>query len=557
MSEYTIVNANQALVNAVKLSLKNNPQDVIANLLDCAEIYDGLSKTYKNNKNIYLKCQQKGLELIKIVRFVRANGLNSSVVSNIKSLYEGKFPESEIVFTTKKPDEPVKIEEVKIIEEKTNIQKSLEELRNFVEVPVTQNTSIEESTTIPNTTQRNVLRPLTIDEYYGQEKAKAELKILIQAARGRNEQLDHILLYGGAGLGKTTLAEIIANEMGVKFTSLNATAIRDIPALINVLKNIKPKEVVFIDEVHNLSAAISDAILTVLEDFKYSFIRGKGDNSVAESFNFAHFTFIGGTTNSGDLTKPFLDRFTTKIKMEPYSVDALTKIAIKSFTKLKYNVEEDGAIEIGKRSRGVPRIVNAFVKSIRDRAQLAGTVNISKDFIEKFFVEKHVDVNGLDDMDRNYLNCLVNRFKGGPASIDSLASATSDDKNIILAQIEPYLIHLGFINITSQGRIATDLAIEYLNKDVTSEEIKVEECLVIKDSIDLSSYENVVLKLLTGKYKKQTISKDIIISDLGISDLELEGYIHSLVNKELVNVFPEGVRASVLAYDKLGIKYEI
>ena len=318
--------------------------------------------------------------------------------------------------------------------------------------------------------EQNVnLRPKYLDDYCGQEKAKKKLHILVDAAKGRNEAVEHILIYGGPGLGKTTLAHILANEMNANFLELNATTLTDPQSMINVLKKVKEKDIVFIDEIQALSSSVNDALLTILEDFKISYLQGKGARAENISLKFPRFTCIGATTHPGTLSKPLFDRLVNKIKMEPYSIESLTEIATSTFAKLGYSIEPDAAIMIAKRGRGIPRVTNNLVKGLRDVAQLMGTDVITVNLAENYFINAGIDENGLTDEDKTILEALIKKFGGGPVSLKILASATGEGENIIENRIEPYLIYMGFIKISSSGRMATPLAYEYLEKSAKSE----------------------------------------------------------------------------------------
>lgn len=321
-----------------------------------------------------------------------------------------------------------------------------------------------------NKPEQNVsLRPEDLDSYCGQEKAKQKLRVLIDAANGRNEALEHILVYGGPGLGKTTLARIIANEMHANFVELNATTITDPQSMINVLKKVKEKDIVFIDEIQALSGSVNDALLTILEDFKISYLQGKGEKAENINLKFPRFTCIGATTHPGNLSKPLFDRLVNKIKMEPYSIESLTEIVTATFKKLGYTAEPDAAVMIAKRGRGIPRVANNLVKGLRDVAQLMGTDTINTEIAESYFINAGIDENGLNDEDKTVLKAIIEKFDGGPVSLKNLASATGEGENIIENRIEPYLIYMGFIKISSSGRTATQLAYQYLENNAKNE----------------------------------------------------------------------------------------
>ncbi|MGN0795965.1 MAG: Holliday junction branch migration DNA helicase RuvB [Christensenellales bacterium] len=311
--------------------------------------------------------------------------------------------------------------------------------------------------------KKGELRVSTLSEYVGQEKIKPLLKEAIAAAKSRNEPLEHVLMFGSAGLGKTTLAKIIANEMGGECIVMNGATIKDVDDFIDVIKTVKRGDVVFIDEIHRMSTAAAESIYKAMEDFELQFIQ-KSRGGVAKNVDMKlpPFTLIGATTHSGLLTKPMRDRFSIKFKLEPYTVDELAILATNSMRKLGYEFADGAAVEIAKRSRGIPRICNSFVKRIRDKAQLLGVQVISKELAEIYFKSAGIDENGLDEADVAYMTTLFNKFGGNPVGIDTLCAALGEGRNIVEEQIEPYLIYLGFINVSSSGRELTPTGENYI-----------------------------------------------------------------------------------------------
>jgi len=307
------------------------------------------------------------------------------------------------------------------------------------------------------------LRPYHLKDYIGQDSIKERLVILIQAAKQRDDALDHIFLYGSAGLGKTSLAQIISHEMDAHFIELNATTLNDVQSFAHVVKSLEHKDVLFIDEVHALSSMISDMLLTVLEDYRISYIQGKGASAKVISEDIKRFTFIGATTHPGLLSKPLLDRMIHKFKMERYTNEELQMLVKLSFSKWHLNITDDAALEIAKRSRSIPRIANNFVRLFRDLAQIQSLDELSSDFIKEYFVKQEIDDEGITNEDRMVLSTLIDRFQGGPVSLMSLASVIGDNENIIEYHIEPYLIQKGFITIKKTGRVCTELGYAYIS----------------------------------------------------------------------------------------------
>ena len=308
----------------------------------------------------------------------------------------------------------------------------------------------------------NSLRPKSLDDYLGQEKAKEQLKIFIEAAKSRNEQLDHVLLYGPPGLGKTTLASIIANEMSVNLRITSGPAIERAGDLAAILTNLNENDVLFIDEIHRINRSVEEVLYSAMEDFCLDIIIGKGPSARSIRLDLPKFTLIGATTRAGMLTNPLRDRFGVICKLDYYTVDELAKIVVRSSEILGAEIQIGGATEIARRSRGTPRIANRLLKRVRDYAQVRADGNITDDVANKALELLGVDSLGLDYVDEKLLMTIIQKFRGGPVGLDTLAASIGEDRNTIEDVYEPYLIQLGFINRGPRGRIAMPLAYEHL-----------------------------------------------------------------------------------------------
>ena len=308
----------------------------------------------------------------------------------------------------------------------------------------------------------NSLRPKSLDDYLGQEKAKEQLKIFIEAAKSRNEQLDHVLLYGPPGLGKTTLASIIANEMGVNLRITSGPAIERAGDLAAILTNLNENDVLFIDEIHRINRSVEEVLYSAMEDFCLDIIIGKGPSARSIRLDLPKFTLIGATTRAGMLTNPLRDRFGVICKLDYYTVDELAKIVVRSSEILGAEIQIGGATEIARRSRGTPRIANRLLKRVRDYAQVRADGNITDDVANKALELLGVDSLGLDYVDEKLLMTIIQKFRGGPVGLDTLAASIGEDRNTIEDVYEPYLLQLGFINRGPRGRIAMPLAYEHL-----------------------------------------------------------------------------------------------
>lgn len=306
------------------------------------------------------------------------------------------------------------------------------------------------------------LRPKRFDEYVGQELAKEQLKIAIEAAKSRGDSLDHVLLYGPPGLGKTTLAGIIAEEMGVNFRITSGPAIEKPGDLAALLTNLNEGDVMFIDEIHHLQRSVEEILYPALEDFALDIILGKGPSARSIRLDLKHFTLIGATTRAGQLTSPLRDRFGMILRLELYTVEELAKIVTRSAGILNVGIDRDGALEIASRSRGTPRIANRLLRRVRDYAQVIGNGMIDAEIADKCLRMMEIDELGLDRTDRRMLETIIKVYKGGPVGIETLA-ATIGEETVTLEDVyEPYLLQIGFLSRTPRGRLATALAYEHL-----------------------------------------------------------------------------------------------
>lgn len=307
----------------------------------------------------------------------------------------------------------------------------------------------------------NKLRPTSFDEYMGQTKVKEALSIYIQAAKERKESLDHVLLYGPPGLGKTTLSHIIANEMGSQFKVTSGPAIEHAADLAAILTNLNQNDVLFIDEIHRLNKTVEEILYPAMEDFALDFIVGKGPSARNMRLKIKPFTLIGATTRAGMLTNPLRDRFGVICRLELYSPEELQVIINRSARILGVEIEEDASAEIAKRSRGTPRITNRLLKRVRDYAQVIGQGEITKAIAIKTLQIMEIDDLGLDTIDRKIMMSIINKFGGGPVGLDTLAATISEDATTIEDVYEPYLLQLGFISRTPRGRVALEPAYKH------------------------------------------------------------------------------------------------
>ena len=302
------------------------------------------------------------------------------------------------------------------------------------------------------------LRPMTLDEYIGQEKAKANLKVYIEAAKQRGESLDHVLFYGPPGLGKTTLAGIIANEMGVHMKVTSGPAIGKPGEMAAILSNLAEGDILFVDEIHRLNRQVEEVLYPAMEDYVIDIMVGKGATARSIRLDLPHFTLVGATTRAGLLSAPLRDRFGVVHHLEFYNVEELKTIIVHSAKKLEVKIDEEGAIELARRSRGTPRLANRLLKRVRDFAQVQYNGEITKEVASFALDLLEVDKMGLVQNDRNILLTIIEKFQGGPVGLDTLAAAIGEDAGTIEDVYEPYLVKNGFINRTPKGRVATEFA---------------------------------------------------------------------------------------------------
>ncbi len=305
------------------------------------------------------------------------------------------------------------------------------------------------------------LRPRKFTEYVGQTKVKDNLAVFIEAARQRKEALDHVLLYGPPGLGKTTLAGIIASELGVNLRITSGPAIEKPGDLAAILTNLGSYDVLFIDEIHRLNRSVEEILYPAMEDYALDIIIGKGPSARSIRLDLPKFTLIGATTRAGRLTAPLRDRFGVINRLEMYTPEELRLIVKRSAGILSAGIDEEGAMEIAKRSRGTPRIANRLLKRVRDFAQVKGGGFVDADIAKIALDALEIDPIGLDNVDRNMLMSIIGKFAGGPVGLDTLAATTGEEPDTIEDVYEPYLLQLGFINKTPRGRMATKLAYEH------------------------------------------------------------------------------------------------
>ncbi len=308
----------------------------------------------------------------------------------------------------------------------------------------------------------NTIRPKTLADFIGHEALKQNLSVFVSAARGRGEAMDHVLLYGPPGLGKTTLAHIVANELGTNFRATSAPMLTKQGDLAAILTALEPMDVLFIDEIHRLPTAIEEVLYSAMEDFKLDIMLGEGPTAKSVRIDLPPFTLVGATTRTGLLSNPLRDRFGIDLRLSFYSVDDLAKIIMRSAKILGTNIDADGAKMLAASSRGTPRIANRLLKRARDFAAAVGKDFIDADTIKTTLYQLHIDSVGLDEIDREYISAIIKNYAGGPVGIDNLAAALSEPADTIEDVIEPYLMQLGFVQRTPRGRIVTESGYKHL-----------------------------------------------------------------------------------------------
>jgi len=327
----------------------------------------------------------------------------------------------------------------------------------------------EQDTLTPRRTEEDAaaepsIRPRSLGEYIGQQKVKERLSIYLQAARNRGESLDHVLLYGPPGLGKTTLAHIIANEMEVHLIGTSGPVIERPGDLAAILTNLSPGDVLFIDEIHRLSHVIEEILYPAMEEYQIDVVIGQGPAARSIKLDLAPFTLVGATTRAGMLTSPLRDRFGIVQRLDFYSVEDLTILVLRSARILSIDITEEGAVEIASRSRGTPRIANRLLRRVRDFAEVRADGTITRDVADASLGAMEIDKRGFDPMDQRLLLTILDKFDGGPVGIETLATSLSEDKETIEDVYEPYLIQKGFIKRTPRGRVATPAAFAYFKR---------------------------------------------------------------------------------------------
>lgn len=308
------------------------------------------------------------------------------------------------------------------------------------------------------------LRPRTLDEFIGQDAVKEKLRIYIKAAQQRDEPLDHVLLHSPPGLGKTTLAQIIATEMGVGIRISSGPAIEKAGDLAAILTNLRPRDIFFIDEIHRLRRPVEEILYPAMEDYKIDIILGEGPNAQSLRIDLPPFTLIGATTRAGLISAPLRDRFEVSFRLNFYSVEELRAIIVRGGRLLGVEVTEGGARELATRARGTPRIAGRLLRRARDYAQVRGNGKIDREMAQAALAMLEIDDAGLDKLDRAVLIAIIDKFNGGPVGLETLAAALSEEKDTLTDLVEPYLLQEGFIKRTPQGRVATDRAYAHLNR---------------------------------------------------------------------------------------------
>ena len=321
------------------------------------------------------------------------------------------------------------------------------------------------------------LRPNRLDDFVGQKEVCENLKVFIEAAKGRGEALDHVLFFGPPGLGKTTLSSIVAKELGVNFRATSAPMISKSGDLAAILTNLERNDVLFIDEIHRLNPAIEEVLYSAMEDFQLDIIIGEGPSARSMRIDLQPFTLIGATTRSGLLSTPLRERFGIPMRLDFYTHEELKKIVLRGANLLNIQISDDGALEIAKRSRGTPRIAGRLLRRVRDFGAVADKKIIDSEISDMALKRLDVDNYGLDMFDRRYLSCIVKNYNGGPVGIDTLAAALSEERDTIEEVVEPFLLKLGFLQRTPRGRIISPSGYKYLGLQIPSKQVKQYELL--------------------------------------------------------------------------------
>ena len=317
------------------------------------------------------------------------------------------------------------------------------------------------SSSLPEEAIDRAIRPLSLDEYIGQDAVRAQMRIFIEAARNRQDALDHVLIFGPPGLGKTTLANIIAHEMGVNLKQTSGPVLERAGDVAAILTNLAINDILFIDEIHRLSPVIEEVLYPAMEDYKLDIMIGEGPGARSIKLDLPPFTLVGATTRAGLLTSPLRDRFGIVQRLEFYAVDALTHIVMRSARLLQVDIDNLAANELASRARGTPRIANRLLRRVRDYAQVKGTGSITHEIAHLALTMLEVDQEGFDVMDRKLLLTLIERFEGGPVGLDSIAAAIGEERGTIEDVLEPFLIQQGFLMRTPRGRVASPLAYQH------------------------------------------------------------------------------------------------